>query len=64
MLIVDEAHYAKNPEAARTKAVQAWASRTGRVLFLTGTPMQNRVEEVRTLVGHLRPELAYSLRTR
>lgn len=63
MLIVDEAHYAKNPEAARTKAVQAWASRTGRVLFLTGTPMQNRVEEFRTLVGHLRPELAFGLRT-
>lgn len=58
MLIVDEAHYVKNPTAARTKAVQAWAARTGRVLFLTGTPMENRVEEFRTLVGHLRPDVA------
>jgi superfamily II DNA or RNA helicase len=58
LLVVDEAHYAKNPAAARTKAVVHWVSRTGRVLFLTGTPMENRVEEFRTLVGHLRPELA------
>jgi Helicase conserved C-terminal domain len=29
-----------------------------RVLFLTGTPMENRVEEFRALVGHLRPEIA------
>jgi SNF2 family DNA or RNA helicase len=58
MLTVDEAHYAKNPAALRTKAVRNWAARTGRVLFLTGTPMENRVEEFRTLVGHLRPEVA------
>lgn len=58
MLIVDEAHYAKNPAAARTQAVQEWAARTGKVLFLTGTPMENRVEEFRTLVGHLRPDVA------
>jgi SNF2 family DNA or RNA helicase len=58
LLVVDEAHYAKNPAAARTKAVAHWTSRTGRVLFLTGTPMENRVEEFRTLVSHLRPELA------
>lgn len=61
MLVVDEAHYAKNPAAERTKAVLNWTRRTGRVLFLTGTPMENRVEEFRTLVGHLRPDLAYSI---
>jgi SNF2 family DNA or RNA helicase len=61
MLIVDEAHYAKNPEAARTKAVCAWASRTGRVVFLTGTPMQNNVEEFRALVSHLHPRLASTM---
>ncbi len=62
MLIVDEAHYAKNPGAARTKAVQHWAARTGRVLFLTGTPMENKVEEFRTLVGHLRPDVAAAIK--
>jgi SNF2 family DNA or RNA helicase len=32
------------------------------VLFLTGTPMENRVEEFRALVGHLRPQLAEDIR--
>lgn len=57
MLVVDEAHYVKNPEARRSKAVAAWAARCDRVLFLTGTPMENRVEEFRSLVRHLRPDL-------
>jgi SNF2 family DNA or RNA helicase len=57
MLVVDEAHYAKNMNAERTKAVREWASTTSRVLFLTGTPMENRVEEFRVLVSHLQPGL-------
>lgn len=61
MLVADEAHYVKNPVAVRTKAVRAWADRTGRVLFLSGTPMENRVEEFRTIVGHLRPDIAASI---
>lgn len=62
MLVVDEAHYAKNPAAARTRAVQEWSARTGTVLFLTGTPMENKVEEFRTLVSHLRPDVADDIR--
>jgi superfamily II DNA or RNA helicase len=61
MLVVDEAHYAKNPNAQRTQAVSEWAARSRRVLFLTGTPMENRVAEFRVLVGHLRPEVAENL---
>ena len=61
MMVVDEAHYVKNPDALRTQAVSEWASRTRRVLFLTGTPMENRVGEFRVLVGHLRPEVAENL---
>ena len=38
-----------------------WAGRADRVLFLTGTPMENRVEEFRSLVRQLRPELAPSV---
>jgi superfamily II DNA or RNA helicase len=57
MLVVDEAHYVKNPDARRSQAVARWAERCERVLFLTGTPMENRVEEFRNLVRHLRPEL-------
>ncbi|MFG2918215.1 DEAD/DEAH box helicase [Kitasatospora sp. NPDC048298] len=57
MVVVDEAHFVKNPAAQRSRAVAAWAERVERVLFLTGTPMENRVEEFRTLVRYLRPEL-------
>ncbi|MFE6974874.1 DEAD/DEAH box helicase [Streptomyces sp. NPDC057682] len=58
MLVVDEAHYVKNPETRRSRAVAGWSRRTEHVLFLTGTPMENRVEEFRSLVRQLRPELA------
>jgi SNF2 family DNA or RNA helicase len=61
MTVVDEAHYAKNPNALRTQAVSEWASRSRRVLFLTGTPMENKVAEFRVLVGHLRPDVAENL---
>ncbi|SCD55189.1 Helicase conserved C-terminal domain-containing protein [Streptomyces sp. Termitarium-T10T-6] len=63
MLVVDEAHFVKNPEARRSRAVAGWAERVERVLFLTGTPMENRVEEFRSLVRQLRPELAPSVST-
>ncbi|MFG2692780.1 DEAD/DEAH box helicase [Kitasatospora sp. NPDC048407] len=62
-LVVDEAHFVKNPAALRTRLVAEWAGRTERVLFLTGTPMENRVEEFRTLIGHLQPELLAELPT-
>src|SRR5207302_7217721 len=63
VLVVDEAHYIKNPTAERTKEVRRWIDGVDRVLFLTGTPMENRVEEFRTLVGHLQPEVARRIPT-
>lgn len=57
MLVVDEAHYVKNPDTRRSRTVAAWAETCDRVLFLTGTPMENRVEEFRSLVRHLQPGL-------
>lgn len=58
MLVVDEAHYVKNPGTLRARAVTAWAGRCAHVLFMTGTPMENRVAEFRSLVRILRPEVA------
>ncbi|MBA2283083.1 MAG: DEAD/DEAH box helicase [Acidimicrobiia bacterium] len=58
MLVVDEAHYVKNPATLRSQAVARWADGAERVLFLTGTPMENRVEEFRNLIDHLQPEVA------
>lgn len=63
MLVVDEAHYVKNPETFRSKAVAHWARQSERVLFLTGTPMENRVEEFRALIAHLQPEVAQRVTT-
>ena len=60
-LVVDEAHYVKNPVARRSRAVREWTQRVERVLFLTGTPMENRVEEFRNLVDYLQPRLASSV---
>ncbi|MCH0540125.1 DEAD/DEAH box helicase [Streptomyces sp. MUM 203J] len=57
LLVVDEAHYVKNPQSRRSQAVAAWSRRCERVLFLTGTPMENRVTEFRNLVRPLQPEL-------
>ena len=61
MLVVDEAHYVKNPGTMRSQAVRAWTDRVDRVLFLTGTPMENRVEEFRNLVDYLQPDLVGSI---
>ncbi|MER6406524.1 DEAD/DEAH box helicase [Streptomyces viridosporus] len=61
LLVVDEAHFVKNPQARRSQAVARWAERCERVLFMTGTPMENRVAEFRDLVRMLDPGVAESL---
>ena len=44
-VIVDEAHYIKNITTGRTRTIQKWLDRSPNVIFLTGTPLENRVEE-------------------
>ncbi|MGW0925641.1 DEAD/DEAH box helicase [Streptomyces sp. NPDC002755] len=61
LLVVDEAHSVKNPKAKRSQAVALWAERCGRALFMTGTPMENRVVEFRNLVRMLDGDVADSL---
>ncbi|MFJ6105080.1 DEAD/DEAH box helicase [Streptomyces sp. NPDC092359] len=61
LLVVDEAHSVKNPEAKRSQAVALWTERCERGLFMTGTPMENRVDEFRSLVRMLAPGVADSL---
>ncbi len=61
LLVVDEAHSVKNPAAKRSQAVALWAGRCERCLFLTGTPMENRVAEFRNLVRMIDATLADSL---
>lgn len=67
LLVVDEAHYAKNREAMRTKLILGnwdWRTRTWTVkpipakrkIYMTGTPIVNRPVELWTLINSLDPE--------
>ncbi|MEK0449726.1 MAG: hypothetical protein RL088_1994 [Verrucomicrobiota bacterium] len=55
LLVVDEAHYVKNPAAGRSRAVGSIAEKAARVLFMSGTPLENRLEELFSLIGYLQP---------
>lgn len=50
LLVADEAHYAKNPSSKRSQALGAIAGRASRVALLTGTAIENRLEEMGNLV--------------
>lgn len=79
LLIVDEAHYLKNPDAQRTVAVLGRAGKRGRGakpaqeaipgiaarrrVFLTGTPIVNRPLELWGLVSSLAPQVFKSFWT-
>lgn len=59
-LVFDEAHYIKNPDAQRTRRSLTLIRGCERAILLTGTPLENRIEEFRNLVGYLRPDLTVS----
>lgn len=58
LLVVDEAHYVKNPSAQRTVNVKDIANHANRLLFMTGTALENKVEEMVSLIDILQPEIA------
>ncbi len=58
MVIVDEAHYIKNTSAKRSQNVLRLCKHTDRIVFMTGTPLENRVEEMVGLLGHLQDDVA------
>ena len=60
-LVVDEAHYVKNPAAQRTMAMQKLLEKTEGVLYMSGTPLVNRVDEMCFLVSCLQPQLSARL---
>ena len=60
-LVVDEAHYVKNPAAQRTVAMQKLLAKTEGVLYMSGTPLVNRVDEMCFLVSCLQPQLSARL---
>ena len=58
MLVVDEAHYIKNPDARRSINTKRLSSYADRLLFMTGTALENKVEEMTNLIEILQPEIA------
>jgi len=62
LLVVDEAHYIKNPDAQRTINVKNISNHAERLLFMTGTALENKVEEMISLIKILQPTVASSVR--
>lgn len=58
MLVVDEAHYIKNPDANRSINTRAICAHAQRLLFMTGTALENNVDEMVNLIDILRPDIA------
>ena len=58
MLTVDEAHYIKNPSAQRTVNVKRLCAHAERLLFMTGTALENKVEEMAVLINILNRDVA------
>ncbi len=61
LLVVDEAHYIKNPAAKRTLNVIELGKHAKRELYLTGTALENKVDEMVELIGQLNPYVSYSV---
>lgn len=59
LLAVDEAQNIKNPNAIRTQALTHMVMPHAKdVVLLSGTPLENRVQEMNTLVSYLNPTVA------
>lgn len=60
-LVVDEAHRAKNPESQQSRGVKALTEAAEYAVYLTGTPLENRLSEFEVLLSYLNPEIATQL---
>ncbi|MBR0374510.1 MAG: DEAD/DEAH box helicase [Mogibacterium sp.] len=63
MLVVDEAHYIKNPSARRTRYVRRLNEESEHILLMTGTPLENRVAEMCQLIDFIRPDMTDEVRS-
>lgn len=57
LIIVDEAHYIKNDATKRAKNINALAKKSEYHLYMTGTPIENRLDEMKKLISYLKPKL-------
>lgn len=63
-LVVDEAHYIKNPEAKRTIYTTMLSKLAQYKLLMSGTPLENRLAEMKHLIKLLNVELGKKLESR
>lgn len=61
VVILDEAHYCKNPNAKRTRAALAIAAKAKYAWLLSGTPMPNHPGELYAPMAALWPEVCANL---
>lgn len=57
LIVLDEAHYLKNPSAQRTKAVKFLSKKIDKIIPLTGTPAVNRPIELYNAISLVSPTL-------
>lgn len=62
LLIVDEAHYIKNPEAQRSMNTKELIKHADRILLMTGTALENRVDEMIGLINILNSSIAREIK--
>lgn len=57
LTIVDEAHFLKNPKTKRARGVLPWVRGAERALLMTGTPLENTLDEFIQLISYVQPNL-------
>ena len=58
LLVIDEAHYIKNQDTQRSRNLRALKEEADRILMMSGTPLENKVAEMCSLLDLLDPVLA------
>ena len=58
MVVVDEAHFVKNKEAQRTRNTVRMIEQAEHALYMTGTAIENNVDEMCYLIECLNPSIA------
>lgn len=61
VLIVDEAHYVKNPSAKRSQSVYELSEKAEFAVYMSGTPLENRLEEMKQLISVLQADISNKL---
>ena len=57
LLTVDEAHYVKNRYSLRGESVKELTDNSKYAIYLTGTPIENKLKEFTTLLSNLQPDI-------